>query len=619
MFRAFSASIDRLDAVYRDRPYFVGRKARLLGAFDLLLLAFVPLNIIKLLWVQPPAIPTRLGLNLMIAASALFSLRALMKGRLELAGNGMALILTISAHATVFLTGVYAEPLAVGIQLFVFDILFLLLAVVFASPRIAICVLLIAITSHVAFFFVALNHEPLGGSPAFAAGTLLRDGLLTIVFIFIFGIILIRMIESAHLRSETALRETRSMNENLERLVAARTRELEIASRQAEAASRAKSEFLANMSHEIRTPLHGIIASSDLLLRSPGLPPESGEYARLIADSGDLLLNLIGDILDFSKIEAGQLSLEQHPFELLPLINDTVAVAATKAAHGSVQIGIAVAPELSAYLEGDSYRLRQVLLNLVSNAVKFTPAGGRVQVTVSVAELPAGPSAVRFEVRDNGIGMDAAAMLHIFERFAQADSSTTRRYGGTGLGLAISSRLVEMMGGRLEVESTPGKGSVFHFTLSLRPLKDGSASTSMIDPLETRMKLRILIAEDNVVNQKILAAQLARLGCDFEIAANGEEALAALEKEPTPDVILMDCHMPKLDGWETTRRLRSWVRDPSPLRQKAAAIPVIALTAAAMAEERVRCIDAGMNDFISKPVKLQELQQVLARFMSARP
>jgi len=617
MIRILSAYGARLDTIYRDQAYFVGRKARLLGAFDVILLVFVPLNLVKLFYLQPPALAIRLGLNLLMGAAALFSLRALFKGRLELAGNGMALILVVCSHAVVFLHPTFVEPLGVGIQLLAFDTLFLLLAVVFASRAVAITVLVITIFTQAGFYMKALRVEPIAGSASFAAGTLLRDGLLSICFVFIFGIILVRMIESAHLRSEAALQATRRMNEDLEHLVSERTRELEIASRQAEAASRAKSEFLANMSHEIRTPLHGIIASSDLLLRSPGLPVESGEYVRLIAESGDLLLKLIGDILDFSKIEAGQLALERHPFELAPLLKDTVAVTASKAAQASVAIGTVIDPAVPACLEGDSFRLRQVLLNLISNAVKFSPSGGRVEIAVSATAAVADSVAVRFEVRDNGIGMDAATMTHIFERFTQADSSTTRRYGGTGLGLAISSRLVEMMGGRLEVDSTPGHGSVFCFTLSLRPMNAAAVrSLSAVTP-ETHLNLNVLIAEDNIVNQRILAAQLLRLGCTYVIAADGEEALAMLDQGPLPDVILMDCHMPRLDGWETTRRLRSWSRDPSPHRRKAAPLPVIALTAAAMSEERSRCIDAGMNDFVAKPVKLQELQLALARIAPA--
>jgi CheY-like chemotaxis protein len=225
---------------------------------------------------------------------------------------------------------------------------------------------------------------------------------------------------------------------------------------------------------------------------------------------------------------------------------------------------------------------------------------------------------VRFEVRDNGIGMDAETISRIFERFVQADTSTTRRFGGSGLGLAISSRLSRMMGGALEVESTPGKGSCFHFTLALKPVAALAIEPSAYDGPPRSLELRVLVAEDNAVNQKILSAQLAQLGCQFEIAPDGEFALAALEQGRVPDVILMDCHMPRLDGWETTKRIRSWARETDPVRRQASRVPVIALTAAALPEERLRCLEAGMNEFLAKPVKLLDLHRALGAVAATR-
>jgi CheY-like chemotaxis protein len=208
--------------------------------------------------------------------------------------------------------------------------------------------------------------------------------------------------------------------------------------------------------------------------------------------------------------------------------------------------------------------------------------------------------------------MDADVVARVFERFTQADSSTTRRYGGTGLGLAISFRLVEMMGGRLQVTSAPGKGSVFYFTIPLRPVASAPTTPQSLAPLKSlRLNLRVLVAEDNAVNRKILASQLDQLGCPFTMAADGEEALLALQHEPLPDAILMDCHMPKLDGWETTRRIRQWSTSANAVEQRAATIPVIALTASAYPAERTRCQEAGMSGFIAKPLKLAELEQAL--------
>jgi CheY-like chemotaxis protein len=293
------------------------------------------------------------------------------------------------------------------------------------------------------------------------------------------------------------------------------------------------------------------------------------------------------------------------------MVTDTVALMTNRADTGLVQLDVSITPGLPPHVEGDSYRLRQVLLNLVANAVKFTPPQGHVQIVVTPAVAGDNSTAVRFEVRDTGIGMDESATVRIFERFTQADTSTTRRYGGSGLGLAISSRLVQLMGGRLEVTSAPGKGSVFHFTLPLHAVETAPDAPAAADTFETLLNVRVLVAEDNAVNRKILGTQLTRLGCPFTITVDGEAALAALQQEPLPEAILMDCHMPNLDGWETTRRIRSWATSSDALSKKASMIPIIALTAAAYPEERARCHDTGMNDFLAKPVKLAELYRVL--------
>jgi two-component system, sensor histidine kinase len=616
MLRFYASLVARLDSAYGEQSYFTRLKARLLAAFTGLLLVWIPLNVLKLWWVQPPDVPRRLLINAAMMLSAVVGLALVRRGRVERAGNWLAITFTLPAHAVLLLAPTFAQPLSVAIQLFAFDLVFLLLTVVFATRAVAVAVFVIMAAAHVWFHFHALATEPFAGTLEFAADTLLRDGLFALGFVFCLAYTLVRMIAAAHSHSEQALEQTRALNHNLEELVSNRTRELEVATRRAQESSRAKTEFLANMSHEIRTPLNGIVASADLLRRRTDIPADVTEHVRVIADSGDLLLKLLGDILDVSKIEAGQVDLERRPFELEPVVRDTVALLMSTAAEGGVDLGFTISPPLEGFVAGDSHRLRQVLLNLTANAVKFTAEGGSVQVRVTTGDAQADPLPVRFEVRDTGIGMDAATLLRIFDRFTQADSSTTRRFGGSGLGLAISSHLVQVMGGKLEVQSTPGRGSVFYFTLAL-PRVAAPLVPPVAPPAQSALSLNVLVVEDNPVNRKILAAQLTQLGCRHQSAQDGEEALALLGAGATPDLILMDCHMPRLDGWETTKRLRAWSGENDPARRRAAALPIVALTAAALVEERNHCLEVGMTDFLAKPVKLAELHTVLSRYLPA--
>ncbi|MGY8716635.1 MAG: sensor histidine kinase, partial [Verrucomicrobiia bacterium] len=261
-------------------------------------------------------------------------------------------------------------------------------------------------------------------SMAFVAATLRREGILTLLVIFMIGTALVRMIAAANRRSHDALQATRATNDKLEYLVDIRNRDLAAASERADAASRAQSDFLANMSHEIRTPLNGIIAASELIQRHPQLPAEADEHARLVTESGELLLKLLGDILDFSKIEAGELRLEAHPFRLKPLLVDTMALIETRAASQNISLGYTIGGDLSESFSGDSFRLRQIILNLLSNAVKFTPADGEIHLRAESSSKSSATPQIRFTVKDTGIGMDAETVERIFSRFTQADSST---------------------------------------------------------------------------------------------------------------------------------------------------------------------------------------------------
>jgi len=617
--KPFSALLQRLDAVYRHEPYLARMKARMLGAFAALIVCFVPINLLKLLLVQPPGMSFRLAFTSIFLTAGLSTLYWLYKGRAQLAGNGIALICVVPVHVLLMWVPEFQEPLAAAVTLFVYDIVCLLMALVFASRLVAFIILPIIVVSQVVFHFFLLQSEPIPGSMTFVADTLLRDGLVAIVFAAFLGTTLAILIETAQRKNEEALLETRMLNENLERLVTERTKDLEAATARASDASIAKSDFLANMSHEIRTPLHAIIASSELLLDRNDLPQDVAEKSRIIAESGDLLLRQIGGILDISKIESGQIELENRPFALDALIRDCIALMSANAEKCMVRVELKLANALPELVSGDSFRLRQILLNLIANAIKFTPEHGLVEVIVeSVSEDHT--VRVRFEVKDSGIGMDAASLQNIFQRFTQAQSSTSRKYGGSGLGLAICMHLTNLLGGKMEVESEPGKGSRFYFTLPFGEVQGGGETSVAPRVPHAQFDLNVLIADDSATNRKICALQFQRLGCRCSLASDGVEVMEKLEREPLPDLILMDCEMPGMDGMAATRMLRSWATDDSAAEwQKAASrIPVFALTAATMVDESTKCFAAGMNEFLAKPIKLANLENAIQQYFKPR-
>jgi len=483
------------------------------------------------------------------------------------------------------------------------------------------CLMLVRVADQVGDGFrraIYFNHVVLGAYLAYScwvwwvhpADALWSDRLTIAATMYLLGTYLAfagLVSERLRRRARQAMHAARVLVASLEGkqlTLESQARDLEEASRRAEQANLAKAQFLATISHEIRTPMSGVLGTTELLLDTPLMPSQRRlvENAHLSATA---LLTLIDDVLDLSRIEASKLTIHPAGFDLHALVRDAVDLMATTARDKPITLSCTISPQLPERVEADPMRLRQVLVNLLHNAVKFTERG-RIVLEVIVLDRSADAVRLRFEVRDTGIGIAEDQFDSVFDAFTQVDGSSTRRHGGSGLGLAIVKELADLMGGRVGVDSRVDEGSTFWFEVTMKTLADGAPSSLPRSDRDAVPAARILLAEDDAVNQIVVAAMLKKMGCVVDVVNDGSAAREAAAHQRY-DLIFMDCHMPGMDGFEATRRIR---HDAAGSAQT----PIVALTADALAGDRERCLDSGMDDYMTKPVSAAQLAAAVQRW-----